>query len=96
MSAAIEIRTEPVASSKHDATLLDVAARLRSIASSVAESVTMHAEDQADALGQILAQLNLEYMRLGSAQTTAYEFAAVESEEAAERAWNAEHSAVTP
>lgn len=88
--------TSPIASSKNDALVLDIAHRLHALASEVAETVTMSPADAADQLGQILSRLSHEHGRLGSAREVAYEFAGIEAEEARDARWDAEHNGGMP
>jgi hypothetical protein len=94
MNAKIETPpvTTPNALTPHDALVLDVATRLQSIGRAVSESTELHYADQAEQLGRLLSELNLEYMRLGSAREQAFEAAA----EAAENEWNAANNAGMP
>lgn len=94
MNARLETPTNPRASSKNDALVLDIAARLRAIGAYVAECVDMSPEDATKQMGSLLDQLNLEHMRLNGAREVAFEFAAVESAEAAESEWNRTHEGV--
>ena len=95
MNARVETpATEPRASSKHDALVLDVGARLQAIGRQVVESTELHSGDQADLLGQLLDQLHHEYMRLSGAREVAFEFAGIESAEAAESEWERTHEGV--
>jgi len=90
------VKTAPVATSKHDALVLDVASRFAAFGRQIAEAVTMSPEDQADLFGRIQDQINHEYLRLGFCRETASENAAIEAAEAAEQRWNEQRSAVAP
>ena len=83
--------TAPHASSKNDALVLDVAQRLRVIAAQVAETVDMSPADAAEQMGRLLDQFDAERARMTSAREVFYEFAAVESAEAAEQEWIRTH-----
>lgn len=79
MNARIETRdTTPTASTAHDALVLDVASRLRSLSEAIAKSIEMHHEDQAALFGQLQDELRAEDNRLVLCRETAYELAGVE------------------
>lgn len=71
--------TIPDASSAHIALMLSIADRGRSVFDGVAESATMSPDDQADALGWLLDELDTQRARLVSARDGAYRLAELEA-----------------
>jgi hypothetical protein len=92
VNAKLEIK--PRASSKNDALVLDIAARLRAIGAYVAETIDMSPEDAAEQMGRLLDQVNHEHMRMNGAREVFQEFAEVEAEEVREARWNETHEGV--
>lgn len=92
--------THPLASTDHDALVLDICHRGHTIFTAVAESLTMSAEDRADSLGQLIDELDRERARIVSARDGAYRLAELESligaEDAEENRWNEENNGGMP
>lgn len=92
--------TIPQASTDHEALVIDICSRGLSVFESLAETLTMSAEDRAGALGEILDELDAERARIVGAREEAYRMAELESlledPDADENRWNAEHNGGAP
>lgn len=71
--------THPLASTDHDALVLDICHRGHAIFTAIAESLTMSPEDRASSLGPLIDELDTERARIVSARDDAYRLAELES-----------------
>jgi len=71
--------THPLASTDHDALVLDICHRGHAIFTAIAESLNMSPEDRAQTLGQLIDDLDTQRARIGSARDDAYRLAELES-----------------
>ena len=71
--------TTPTASAAHDAAVLDVASRLRELATALAGTTTMGPNDAAQVMGELLDELSDARSRLDSVRDSAYRLAELES-----------------